>query len=519
MSATFLGSWRARPFLGLIAVLAVSSSMTRSADAQDSKPKYSVIPISAELRDGEPENKRLLQSKSRAAGGSASFAQTRADLDMWYGKYFFYSFTHLDQMGKLPLKRRELLSDLARTGSRQSTQELYLYLRKEAEKYGKGFAGSAKYHPAVRFNAMLLLGDLNAKEKSVAEKRRFPQPYTPMLGPMVIALRDPKQIDAVKVAALIGILRHAKLQWYGSNPRISAKARTAILREVYKIVIAQQPPAGRSEAGHAWMQRRSIEILAAFKIIGQSKVINDKIASIVANPAADLSLRCTAAKSFSQLNMKGKGQIDADAISLKLGALAAHCVQTDLAWIDGLKLQKEIKKISKEAGEGGGGGGAGSMSGGAMGDMMGGGGMDGQMGAPDDDGGGSDDQSAMMGSMGMSKVQKDPELDLAQRKLRSKLDCVQRGLAAVADAAQGNTQVRDVSKLVDALMQATEPPEEDPTLDALAKELKRKIRSLEALTKSAVPEPSEETPVSAAPSAAPVSGVPSATRPTATKGG
>ena len=501
MSATFFGPWRAGPILALIAAIAFASLLTPSASAQSEKPKYKVFTIAAALRDGQKDNKRLFQAKSRAAGGSASFAdpQTKADLKLWYEKYFFFSFTQADQMGKLPLKRRELLADLARTGSRQSTQELYRYLRGQAAFWGKGLAGSPAFHPAVRFNAMLLLGDLNAKEKSIAEQRKHPEPYAPMLGVLVSALRSPKQSDAVKVAALIGILRHARLQWYGSNPRIPTAERRKILSATYKIVKMQQPPAGRSKAGHAWMQRRSIEILAAFKLIGAYEVINDAITTIVANPQADLSLRCTAAESLAYLNPQGKQPIDADSTSLKLGALAAHCVRTDLGWMDDLKLQKEIKKIAKEAaaGGGGGGGGGGAM-GGAMGDMMGGGGGDGEMGAPGDDEG-SDDQSAMMGSMGMSSIKKDPEVDLAQRKLRSKLFCIQQGLDAISAANAGNTNVEDVSNLVKALMQATEPPKEDPTLDAIAKELKRRVRSLEALTKIAVPQPPEEAPVSVPP--------------------
>ena len=147
--------------------------------------------------------------------------------------------------------------------------------------------------------------------------------------------------------------------------------------------------------------------------------------------------------------------------------------------------------------------------------------MDGEMGAPEDEGG-DDGASAMMGSMGgggSKRAPLDPEVNLARRRLKYKLVCVRRGLSAVVEAAQGNAQVENVSDMVDAIMLATDPPEDDPTLDGLAKGLRVQIRALERLTRSAVPEAQEEAPVSAAPSAAPVSGIPAPSRTTATRGG
>ena len=519
MSATQFGPWRRSLFVGLIAIFAVSST-SQWVCAQGAKPKYFVVPIAADLQEGTPKYKDLVQTKSRTVAGSASFSDptVRAKMDLWYQKYFFRSFTHPDQLEKLPLKRRELLADLARTGSRQSTQDVYAYLRQQAEFWGKGFVNSKQpFHPAVRFNAMLLLGDLNALEKSVAQKRRLPEPYAPMLGELVNALNQPKQIDAVKVAALIGLLRHAKLQWAGQNPHVSIKKRNFIAKMMLAIVNTQQPPAGRSDSGHIWMQRRAVEILAALRMIGEADVYNNAIASIVSNPESDLSLRCTAARSLALLNAKGRNPIDPEDTSLKLGALAVNCVQADLAWIDDFKLRKEIKKIADEAAAGGGGGGGGGMGGG-MGGM---GGMDGEMGAPEDEGG-DDGASAMMGSMGgggSKRAPLDPEVNLARRRLKYKLVCVRRGLSAVVEAAQGNAQVENVSDMVDAIMLATDPPEDDPTLDGLAKGLRVQIRALERLTRSAVPEAQEEAPVSAAPSAAPVSGIPAPSRTTATRGG
>ncbi|MFV1967011.1 MAG: hypothetical protein ACC628_16415, partial [Pirellulaceae bacterium] len=107
-------------------------------------------------------------------------------------------------------------------------------------------------------------------------------------------------------------------------------------------------------------------------------------------------------------------------------------------------------------------------------------------------------------------VPKDPRLDEARRRLKYQLVCVQRGLKGMTDLATGQPQAAEVQKiagLFGKVMEATDPPAEKPTLEALAKAVRSASRELEAVTGVLGPrEPEEEiddSPVAIVPSPVP----------------
>jgi hypothetical protein len=115
-------------------------------------------------------------------------------------------------------------------------------------------------------------------------------------------------------------------------------------------------------------------------------------------------------------------------------------------------------------------------------------------------------ESEMMGMYGMGgsgmpglAAKKDPELDRHRRRVKSRLLSVQKGLSGLeqlATADPDKTKVAEVVAKVDDVMTATDPTEEEPTLEALKEQLRTAVAPLEALTRALTPPPSEAPAVS-----------------------
>src|SRR6185295_8018107 len=119
-------------------------------------------------------------------------------------------------------------------------------------------------HPAVRYNAILIIGLLNEAEPNRGTGvKQMPVPYVPALSTLVEELKKPGNNEAVRVGALLGVTRH--LEWDNSKQAVAAKIppamRTEAIAELTSIVSTKIPPAGRSAEGQTWLRRRALEAL------------------------------------------------------------------------------------------------------------------------------------------------------------------------------------------------------------------------------------------------------------------
>jgi hypothetical protein len=94
-----------------------------------------------------------------------------------------------------------------------------------------------------------LLGHLNSSDAVTFGDRRPEVPMIEMLRFMLDELANPQQIDAVRVAALNGILRHVKIDRdlpEGSRRLVGNAAETMIVNAMTSLLEAKQPPEGRA---------------------------------------------------------------------------------------------------------------------------------------------------------------------------------------------------------------------------------------------------------------------------------
>ncbi|MEO8494366.1 MAG: hypothetical protein ABI614_04805, partial [Planctomycetota bacterium] len=441
--------------------------------------------------------------------------------------YFLPIFTSPENRGALPEWRDTLLSKDLRTAR---SPEATVYLRGQVITYMKAFAQSPppkyNFHPAVRYNAMLVIGDLNAVEYGSRypndQKAMVPEPLAEALDVLIAEYKSPTQIDAVRVAALVGIDRHVKLDLGVPKERnIPGSKKKAIVDEMIAL-LNSAPPAGRTAEGHTWMQRRAIDILAALGMVGAYPEANAALEKIVADNAAPISLRCTASEALAQWAPNSQQKVDAGTVSKNLGLIAIKACKDELDRIAALERQakemKQLRELIKKASP---------VASGQFGSATGGAGtgMDGMYGGEGYGGGGATGEQAMDpgmdtmygGGMGMyggmagsptAKVPTDPRIVWSQRRLKYQLTCVKHGLAGMSIAGKTSPQakaIEQIAKAVDTALALTNPPADKPTLEGLTASIREGVRGLAFLAPEAAEigaEPVVDLPVDGLPPAA-----------------
>ncbi|MCA9124011.1 MAG: hypothetical protein H6822_13110 [Planctomycetaceae bacterium] len=488
------------PVVASLMILFVANAMIVTvASGQAAAPAaYKQYPPDPKLLDNKKAGQ---QQVGRIMRGTQPFDDVgKRVLDAYYKDILFREFTTKDNWGKLPELRNEILKDLRGARNVQAFQHVVNLAYQQMRSFTQS---RFQLHPVVRYNAMLLLGELNAVERGArgADGRAtaYPDPLPAALDAMIAEYKSPDQIDAVRIAALVGIDRHAKLNLARpENRRIPGPQKKIVVDEMIAL-LNNDPPAGRSSDGHTWMQRRAIDILAALGMVGAYPAANTALETIVANDSAPISLRCTAAEALAQWT-PSNNKINAGEVSKNLGLIAVKACKDELDRIAALVAQAEemerlrelIKKPHPAAtgqfgGMSGGSGGAGEeMYGGD--EMYAGGGDEGY--SPEMDMGAMYGQGMYGGTGGglTPAIPTDPRVVWSQRRLKYQLTCVKKGLGGMmlaGKAGQHEKSIAQIAQAVDLALSLTDPPAEKPNLEGLTEQIQKGVRGLAFLAPAA----------------------------------
>ena len=180
------------------------------------------------------------------------------------------------------------------------------------------------FHPASRVNAMLLIGELNDVEDSKA-----PRPMTAALPKLIATVNDPKQLDAVKVAAIVGIIRHGQ-----SKAITTPGARSAVGRPMLNLV--------QSKTADAWMRGQAAEVLG---MLGSAAVAKD-LAAMAGDSSLLFSARCTAARALGRLNYRATRGVKADELAAALRQLLVDAVNAETRAVSRRRLKARVMAVS-----------------------------------------------------------------------------------------------------------------------------------------------------------------------------
>lgn len=244
-------------------------------------------------------------------------ALSGADADIFNNYYNLFKFPMLtladaESLRKLPEERakffREHLEDT------KAIQPVHNHLADIALEYFLRVANE-NYHPAVRFNAMTIIGLLNDQEKvTTGAQKMNPEPFTRALQPMVTAFEREDQLDLVRLAALTGIVRHIELDSFRlPNDRIPEQLRNDVLALLTKLAQQKQPPPERTAGGHLWMRSKAIEGLGYSQFNKAVLPTVEVLDGLIGDEKEAISIRVAAAHALGRANWSGGLKYDVQA--------------------------------------------------------------------------------------------------------------------------------------------------------------------------------------------------------------
>ena len=457
-------------------------------------------------------------------GGPSPVQMTNeALLKGWYENYVFAQFTHAKSMGELAMQRLTFVNEL---NTRCPNDAVYQYIANNIVLPQMQTFLTGTFHPAVQYNAMLIVGQINQRSSyNPDQTRRVPVPSSAALGFLMTNVQGAAQNDALLLASWVGVLRHVSLNRVTQH--IPGNQQVAIATQALNLLNQDANAAGRSLSGHTWLQRRAIEVLSA---IGRDNgQILTKIVSIIKDENSPISLRLSAAKALHYFYYDDRTKVAVEETSNSLGLLAIQICRNELA-----RVEKEKELEASNAAGGVGDFGAGMMGGmdGGMDGGMGGmdGGMDGGMG------GMAGGMGGMMGGMGgamggdvfgggastLSKEEK-RRVDYSRRILAYQLYHVVLGIGkqgrqagpntiastgmvlAVTQDNAGQAALTQLQEGMDALIETIRIPEDNSTVspdepvsepdrETMLGNLEGEVRKLESFLLPAVAPATAENP-------------------------
>jgi hypothetical protein len=215
-------------------------------------------------------------------------------MDAYYTRYVFpcwitpKNYPHPGD--QLPDLRKKLHVHLAAAG-RAPVQDVHDHLNAITLDAMNKLA-NANYRPAVRINAMFMIGELNAVEPALPRVKAQPLPAA--LPVLLKNIDDPKQIEAVKVAAMVGVIRHAAAGIEEADPKRQVTA--AMLK-----LLGTPGTDGPAGQGHAWLQAQAAEALGLLGAAGAKGEVAAALAALAGDAKASFPTRCAAAEALGHL--------------------------------------------------------------------------------------------------------------------------------------------------------------------------------------------------------------------------
>ena len=198
---------------------------------------------------------------------------------------------------------------------RNSNLEPFNHLNTITIQYMREVALGKDYHPLSRYNAALLISSLHEANPN------SDKPLKATL-PALIACLD--SIDVVQVAALDGLLKHAKAGSVGAQ-------RPQHIEAMLKIVNEKTPPTGRTADGHDWIRRRAIDVLAALGDAGPNLTVVAALDKILKDNQSSPELSCSAAKALGSISFHAPESMNATATAFSIGQIAVDAYKAELA--------------------------------------------------------------------------------------------------------------------------------------------------------------------------------------------
>jgi hypothetical protein len=257
----------------------------------------------------------------------AKYAASQQQFDDYFKGFYFPAMTQFgpDDLAKLGGMRYDLFSRILWVTQNEDLQKDLTDLALEKM---KGIATTSSYHPAARYNAILVIGMLDQQYGiDTGSNKRPPKPLeaaNTFLLQVVDAANKRKAVPpSLVVGALIGLERHAQYHDSLKPPQIEAMTEAAIA------LATKDPPLADVDGKVAeWIRIEAATVLAKLGAVGQNNRVHDALISVLADSKLTLDGRCEVAGLLGLLNYKD-AKVDGKTASDTLLQLAFEVGQAD----------------------------------------------------------------------------------------------------------------------------------------------------------------------------------------------
>jgi hypothetical protein len=279
----------------------------------------------------DPKTVKAHAKEAAEALRGSNFGQAEQDLvRRYFIKHVMAGMTlPASDPGQYPRWREQIAKALGGVGG----SERHRFLRGEIFKAASALAEDPAYSPACRYNAILVLGDLNDTEvQRSGANFQAAVPYTPARA-LLLKLVNGDQPQAIQLAAMIGLQRHARLL------AAAGQSDENVLTAARKVLGTKDAPANGTSDGLLWMQKIAVDIVAS----GGKGADAGLFEPILSDATKPVMIRCAAAEALGRLDYTGVTNLNAAALGQGLGQLAVAACQQEIQ-----NLQKRADEVGVE---------------------------------------------------------------------------------------------------------------------------------------------------------------------------
>lgn len=234
-----------------------------------------------------------------------------------YVQYYIDNVVEPESLdAKLPDRRAELkklLRDLGKPAAREihdrANQTVLEACLKAIE--------DAKTDPRIRFNCVIMIGELDAPELSLGATTAVP--WTVANAELLKILGDAKQHLVVRLAAVFGLHHEVTIGLPADAQAKLADALAEVLKEPLKEVTEGQRVA---QTWLRWTTAELLELLAEKGTAIDKSVMAPALVALAADPRNDVWMRCNAAGGLGRIEARDLSGLDVGPTVQMLAALA-----------------------------------------------------------------------------------------------------------------------------------------------------------------------------------------------------
>jgi hypothetical protein len=250
----------------------------------------------------------------RSVKNPADYTANKAKLAEYFQKYYFPSMTRPtpEALAELSKRRNDLFKlHLWATTNEELQSDLTALTHETMLKIAANVlelkpqivVADPPYHPAVRYNAVLILGMLDEKYAVEGAANAVPKPYPPatkILTSIVDSATTTTRFPPpVILGALIGLERHAQYR-DTMDPATAAAMSTALV----KFVNHDKPIQDMDPKAYAWLRLRAASALARMGAVGQNNDVHDALIKLIGS-FKTIDDRCETASMLGRLKYEG----------------------------------------------------------------------------------------------------------------------------------------------------------------------------------------------------------------------